>query len=594
MNHMSVKNQLVLEQHLYSSDSIRGFSTIACTDGINKAERIAVENASIYRLPAPLLYEEGIKTPNKYVYYTLEGDRIVIGRGVQAGRDALGRPGNYIFHNLITSVSHDSWFNTPFNPAKLIKAAEAADVFLDAVPTITELKQIVLPERQMESQEPGKREMVDERLALQILYSCTRINLKEQPILLQGSEADQLDFLEWLFDVLPFSIRLKLSFNTYSFGAYSGYDVLGLPNETEYRQPMDAVFVINLPECTLTGGPVAAGVPPDLAFIMEAARESRCSDLNSYYKLQYALQTRDFAYFINDFTPASSSVKKQILANNKVELLQYTATSGDMEFIHKVIKNLKPEDIDILAVRPEILQKVIDSASGQQLAIITRWFQQQDPREDIYRLLFNSDELWRRFLAGLQHVVSLRDTLLLLVDMLRANYRPEFEKSLISALLVRIEAIRTYRNLPLRLAQSLSRLPTDDRRLSSGHMYIRRLYTIYILTGDSDFLDMLVTCDLSALPESLYVSVVRAIIAGSYSTYRDKDILVLLEQLFHTGNKPKLFLRELLNVKAPRHLRADVQMLFHDLIAELPPDEETESLRWAASGVFQHRRSLRR
>ncbi|MEW6620454.1 MAG: hypothetical protein AB1422_14155, partial [bacterium] len=120
-----------LEQHIYTS-SVKGFTTLTATQGITKDERIKLENHSLYVLPGQLLYKEGMPTPTKYIFYPLGEKRFVLGRAIYLGKDNLGRPGNYLFHNLI--IAKDELEEPSFNPAKLIKMIEENGLFRTSPP----------------------------------------------------------------------------------------------------------------------------------------------------------------------------------------------------------------------------------------------------------------------------------------------------------------------------------------------------------------------------------------------------------------------------------------------------------------------------
>src|SRR5664280_1606733 len=124
-------SQISLDQQVYARAK-RGIVTVARSAGVMPDELAVLERFSQYLLPNSLMYEEDYSAPVKYVFYPMETDRFVVGRGIYLGRDELGRPGNYLYHNLLIDRTDLATLDT--NPARLTKALIAKGIFLDAAP----------------------------------------------------------------------------------------------------------------------------------------------------------------------------------------------------------------------------------------------------------------------------------------------------------------------------------------------------------------------------------------------------------------------------------------------------------------------------
>jgi hypothetical protein len=140
-----------LEQHIYannraSADAVSGdnlsadtfsadmhsvFSTVDATEGLSSSDCQILEKHSHYYLPPTLLFRRETEGPTKYVYYQLDNRRSVVGRAVYLGRDSLGRPGNFLFHNYV--FQREGLLAADFNPVPLVDWLENR-VLLNAVP----------------------------------------------------------------------------------------------------------------------------------------------------------------------------------------------------------------------------------------------------------------------------------------------------------------------------------------------------------------------------------------------------------------------------------------------------------------------------
>ena len=95
---------LKVDQHIYGKTKGRDFSTLAVSAAMTKEDLKVLEKYSLYQLPHSLLYDEKTIKPKKYIYYKLNNESVVLGRGIDVGRDEFGRVGNFLFHNFIFKI----------------------------------------------------------------------------------------------------------------------------------------------------------------------------------------------------------------------------------------------------------------------------------------------------------------------------------------------------------------------------------------------------------------------------------------------------------------------------------------------------------
>ena len=273
--------KLKFEQHLYTSTDPE-FETVAKSSGIEGSLQHTLEQNSIYFLPSELLYDDNAQGPTKYIYYRAAENNFVFGRGVYLYKDSLGRPGNYIFHNLVLSAS--DFALAEFNAAALLQALIATNVFTDQVST--ELNSIELS---VEIETPQYNQKAKE--ALPSLISALQENGN---VLLRASSEATLNLLALLYHLVPFTARQNTGFDTYSYGSGGVRGFFSLPSGEFFTDNQNRNLTCNLENFSLTTGGTAIEVSPYATTMNQLAQNKstvycrRLLYLENIYNLNYS------------------------------------------------------------------------------------------------------------------------------------------------------------------------------------------------------------------------------------------------------------------------------------------------------------------
>ncbi|MEI7687735.1 MAG: hypothetical protein WCL32_22240, partial [Planctomycetota bacterium] len=243
---------MIVEQHWYSSvpvglSSTRGFQTVACSEGLGDESRL--ERHCAYVRPSG--QSDG---PVNWGWFDLGDDRACIHRIAYSGTDELGRPGNFMAHNLVVrqddlrAIGHDvpsliHWVRHS-SPQQYPTADGGRDGFvrdfeqlyarfgqerqaLRSVPTlevpIDEVRQ--LRERARSDWQAILQRQLDHRSNALGLSAILQARLCEskyrRPILIVGDNSQaqdaelELQFIEILFLLLPPRCWADFTFATY-------------------------------------------------------------------------------------------------------------------------------------------------------------------------------------------------------------------------------------------------------------------------------------------------------------------------------------------------------------------------------------------
>ena len=301
-----------VEQQMFTSGKPE-FVTIAMSGGLSREERLALEQHSLYVLPTALMYQENVVTPVKYVYYPLNATRGVVGKAVYAGKDSLGRPGNYFFHNLVFEYD-ELQREFDLNPAALIRVLEEQQLFRTAAPQppLTPLEIAPSP-RLPEMAAPALRQGDLE----QLLFVALNDRSFQLPLLLHGTGGECLDFLERLFPLLPYQQRRELSFDTCAYGTGLAFRIQGVPEQPEFRQSVSPALTLN-----------CATMQVNVAFQMPAS---------AAWLAAYLVERRDAAMF---------------------DLFQ---------------PHLSADDLAVLSAAPDLMRRYVEQADERRAAIFAEW-----------------------------------------------------------------------------------------------------------------------------------------------------------------------------------------------------------------------------
>ena len=321
-----------VEQQMFTSGKPE-FVTIAMSGGLSREERLALEQHSLYVLPTALMYQENVVTPVKYVYYPLNATRGVVGKAVYAGKDSLGRPGNYFFHNLVFEYD-DLQREFDLNPAALICAIEQQNGFQTAAPPapLTPLE-IAPPSRLPEVTAPA----VNQADLECVLYAALHHHAFQLPIMLHGTDRECLDFLERLFPLLPEQQRRELSFDTCAYGTGLPFRIQGVPKQPEFRQNLSPTLTLS---CATMQ--IKTSVQRSEAVKWAAA---------------YLVKQRDLKLF---------------------DLFQTSFTA---------------DDLAVLSAAPDLMRRYAEQADERRAAIFVEWMRKFQQVEAATRYAVNTSEL---------------------------------------------------------------------------------------------------------------------------------------------------------------------------------------------------------
>lgn len=329
-----------VEQQMFTSGKPE-FVTVAMSGGLSREEQLALERHSLYLLPTALMYQEGVVTPVKYVYYPLDSKRGVAGKAVYLGKDSLGRPGNYFFHNLVFEYD-DLLREFDLNPAAFIRVLEERQLFRTSAPQtpLTPLE-IAPPSSLPEMAAPS----VNQANLEQLLYVALNHHAFQLPILMDGTDRECLDFLERLFPLLPDQQRRELSFDTYAYGTGLPFRVQGVPDQPEFRQNLSPTLTLDCATMQIKTSVQRSEAVKWVAVFLVKQRDSKLFDL-----------------FQTSFTV---------------------------------------DDLAVLSVAPDLMQRYAEQADDRRAAIFAEWMRKFKQAEAAVRYAANTPELLLIVLQGL-------------------------------------------------------------------------------------------------------------------------------------------------------------------------------------------------
>lgn len=357
-----------VEQQMFTSGKPE-FVTVAITAGLSRDERIALERHSLYLLPTALMYQENAATPVKYVFYPLNAKRGVVGKAVYAGKDNLGRPGNYFFHNLVFEFD-DLQREFDLNPAALIRAIEQQQRFRTTAPQASLMpEEIALLSHLSEMAVPRLKQAELE----QLLYVGLNAQAFQLPILLYGTDSECLDLLERLYPLLPYQQRRELSFDTYSYGTGLSFRVQGLPPHPEFRQSVSPALTLNCSTMQVT----AAYQMPTLSKRFEAIRNlvfaGKSGELHMFYMLEYMLESGRFDEFVLRLGQAPADIQRLLRDFHAPRLLACLVEQLDTALFESLQPYFTADDLVILSAAPELMRRYAEQADDRRAAIFAEW-----------------------------------------------------------------------------------------------------------------------------------------------------------------------------------------------------------------------------
>ncbi|GAK49946.1 hypothetical protein U14_01171 [Candidatus Moduliflexus flocculans] len=357
-----------VEQQMFTSGKPE-FVTVAITAGLSRDERITLERHSLYLLPTALMYQENVVTPVKYVFYPLHAKRGVVGKAIYAGKDSLGRPGNYFFHNLVFEFD-DLQQEFDLNPAALIRAIEQQQHFRTTAPqTPLTPEEIASLPRLSEMAVPRIKQAELE----QLLYVGLNFKSFQLPLLLYGTDCECLDLLERLYPLLPYQQRREFSFDTYSYGTGLTFRVQGLPPQPEFRQSFSPALTLNCSTLQVTAAFQMPAPPARFEAIRGLVLAGKTGELNALYALEHWLELGNFDEFTRRFGQTSAEIQHLLRDFHAPRLLAYLVEQRQTALFELLQPYLTSDDLAILSAAPELMRRYAEQADDRRAAIFAEW-----------------------------------------------------------------------------------------------------------------------------------------------------------------------------------------------------------------------------
>ena len=560
-----------IEQHLYTS-SPKGFATIAATAGITREEQRRLEKHSVYLLPTALLYQPQATPPVKYVCYAFTPERFVVGRAVYIGKDNLGRPGNYLFHNLIFSVPQTPRLRSFLtNPARLIRHFEEQGRFHSRVPA-TPLAPFDLAANEIKA--PAYAARFRERdLIAHLLYYCSQHAALAHPLLLIGGESACLDFLAWLFDLLPYPVRPQMSFDTYSYGVNLGCRIIGLPEDAAFQQNVPCALKVHLSSGQHTADFEMHDISPQLAFSIELAAAGRVAELNTLYVLEDCAQHGDYAPLKAEFGSLAQDIKDALWASQKAGILKQIVVQNDAELVRLIQPHIALADLHTLAAAPDMLRQCVSSEDQRIQAIFVDWLCEAGEPSACVPFLFQFPRLWKLLLQKIQQHSAYLPMLLAALQTFCQHYSASLEMPLLETILPLLAAIKKDKPLAQGFGRAFEALPAPETQ----DLSVLRTFVRYELSGNSALLEQLLDSDLFGLPTPYRSHILQTTLRALAQTGQPEAIAAHIRRLFEKAKGEQADLLILITIieelKFPYNVRKALREVFAEVLQHLPKDQ---------------------
>jgi len=563
-----------LEQHFYTSGKPE-FITVAITDGISRDERIQLETNSIYFLPVSLHYQENITTPVKYVWYPLGENLFAVGRAIYKGKDSLGRTGNYLFHNYV-GVKDDLMAVCHANPVSLIKCLRQQNMFRDDAPD-GDIQPIDFADKNVVVPETGPQNLPREVLQ-RMLHACLEYHALHQPVLLAGTEDECLDFLEQIYTVLPYEVRLALQVDTYAYGVSLGFPIIGSLDEDVFRQGLTSAFTLRLSSLETTVYDEFPAPSRYLTMLIEKVSSGEMTILNDVFSLEYALTQHQFPAFKQGFQQASLDIRQIMWDFYGSQLLNYITAEQDMELLRMIRPLLKVEHIDTLYLAPELIEYLIENSNPGALAVVAQWLCTPGSKELFYPSLFASMPLWNVWLDIIQ--TQPEEMATFLIEPFKAfgkQYSVEFEQTLLEHLLVLLPYLGENRKLAKEITDILAGLPPTSHEhfeANAGYLAVLRTFVKYELSNESELLDELFKSDLTVLSTQQRAIVLESLldkilVVRSLQMWNPEKVEQHIRTLLTKGEQDQTFIRDVLTALSRIQLSKDAHKVLEQALTDL-------------------------
>lgn len=585
-----------LEQHFYTSGKTE-FETVAVTEGISRDERIILENHSIYFLPVSLHYQEDITTPVKYMWYPLHEDRedrFVLGKAVYKGKDNLGRTGNYLFHNIVLS-KEDLIICCYINPVSLIMALERNGIFQSDVP---EHSVQVLDLSSDEIKEPPSDfPDIPRDLLLQIFYVCVHFDAVHQPLLLTGTDKECLEFLERLYALLPYDVRMKLCVDTYAYGVSLGFQILGSLEEEDFRQGLTSSLMLHLATLQSASYFDMPQPSPHLRFMTDMVFAGRFDELDAVYSLEHCLRRGHYERFKSEYGGISSELQAVVWDFHRNIILRRIVNELDTELMLMIQNHLVVKDIGILYAEPKMIHRLIEADNMRNMETVAHWLCTEGAKVLFYPYLFKSHSLWKVLLERIQQYPAEAGFLLEPIHAFQGHYTKEFEETLLEAMLTILPHIKEEKKLAKDFSKAFDTLPElDVQGQSDTHLLLLRIFVKYELSKDSELLEQLVDSNLAVLSKDQQTMVLNSMLAKiliikSLKIWSPDKVEHQIRRLFQNASGDNALLLSILASIEKLSLSGEARKILKEIFAEifgnLPEDNTSKQIHYTIDRILK-------
>ncbi len=386
-------------QHIYGRKEKEGFTTVGYSFYITKEDIRTIEVKCIYFLPD--LYSREIEKPVKYVFYKLNKEDVVIGRGIYVGLDEAGRPGNYIFHNLIFQTKDITTLK--INPIALIRYLESKGMFKMEILPNEKLEDIEL-DLELEKEEKKRTSLsvfkvlsyyIDENKLAELIYLCLVPETIKDPVIIEYEKDDELlDFLYDLFSILSTNKWEKISFNTlWYYSQEFKFVICGirkdLPVPPSYSIKIDLINKTYESKIDIQNKKIY-----DYARLMVKMALTDTTNLTNLHLLEALVETGQWDDFIKLYENFPQDIKKIIYEKNKENILIEISDNGNVNLFKTTKENMELEDFIRVFGSKKFVKSIIEQKDEAIVKDFIEWIYNTVPenRSKFYYDFLNN--LW--------------------------------------------------------------------------------------------------------------------------------------------------------------------------------------------------------
>ncbi|MCX7833205.1 MAG: hypothetical protein N2490_03230 [Ignavibacteria bacterium] len=433
--------------HVFGKTPERDFSTLICTTDLEKSELRTLEQFSHYRL-LPSLMDENKPKPKKYVYYKLNEEKIVIGRGIDLGKDEFNRWGNFLFHNLIFDVKE--FCKAKVSPPEMINYLENNNIFLsDSTGNLSNLSLIShlnIEQTKIASSIIGQFRIDKEPLPYLVSICLNNVN-KDLLCWVHGDIKATIKFLEFIFAILPVSRWINISFNTfwnYNEEKLPGIYFVCTSEENAEGGPSSYVMKIDLYNKNFeTGRDIYQFQPVNyekfFAEMVVHKEEKVIKLFNQLYEMvifsNWRTFTRLFIQLLDEKKEKEILLFGKLSRKNQINEILYEywhddiiseISNGNIELFKAVRDFLSYDDIQKIFTSGNFIIELSDVYSDIQDEFINWFFTKSMDKNktSCYRYILDNPSLYKKFVDKL-YSLPVSETYSIFIETLQHHFRRE-------------------------------------------------------------------------------------------------------------------------------------------------------------------------